>query len=286
MGLGEEFTGQEYDTVEETAERSSPDIGSDQGYERWDEMEQVQAAHRDWEAIEWEELFDAEQMYADACKLLDEHDAPLSNETIDWYCRYEELDGYDGLFVSAMLDGADEGEMQLPDMDGVHYLGYRNTKDIVVDGGTGSSPAAEMSGGRMHIKGDVGRRAGYEMQGGTVIVEGDAGRNAGKEMHGGDMEIHGSVGEQPGFLMKRGSITIHEGSPEGIGTLIERGAEVYVEDVGSLDENMRNGRVYEKGDEGYEQYYPPTSVRDQLDKMWSAAKENGVRAGLWWVSPG
>ena len=75
---------------------------------------------------------------------------------------------------------------------------------------------ANMTNGKVLIKGDVGMHLGEKMQGGEIIVEGNVDSWAGCMMTGGKIEIKGSAGDYLGAPyrgsrngMKGGAIIVH-----------------------------------------------------------------------------
>jgi formylmethanofuran dehydrogenase subunit C len=54
---------------------------------------------------------------------------------------------------------------------------------------------AGMTGGRIHVAGDLGQRAGRGMSGGEILVEGSVGRLAGSGMSGGRITIERDAGD-------------------------------------------------------------------------------------------
>ncbi len=98
---------------------------------------------------------------------------------------------------------------------------------------------AEMTRGRMTLRGTVGPCAGSGMSGGVLIIEGAAGERAGEGMRGGLLRIRGDAGEAlaaplPGrpHGMNRGAIVV-EGSVASMAAMrMRRGTIVIGKDAG------------------------------------------------------
>ncbi len=98
---------------------------------------------------------------------------------------------------------------------------------------------AEMTAGRIVIKGDVGMHVGAQMSGGEIIVEGSASDWVGAEMKGGLLRIKGNAGNQLGAA--------YRGSSDGMtGGCIVVGGDVGIE-MGAF---MRRGMLIVQGDVG------------------------------------
>ena len=75
--------------------------------------------------------------------------------------------------------------------------------------------AAGMTGGRVHVIGDVGDEAGLAMAGGLLLVDGNAGDRLGaasagasKGMTGGEIIVRGSAGVEAGARARRGLVVV------------------------------------------------------------------------------
>ncbi len=89
---------------------------------------------------------------------------------------------------------------------------------------------AEMTRGRITVRGSVGTHVGSEMAGGEIVVQGDAGDWVGAEMRGGLVHVHGNAGHQVGAAyrgsrrgMRGGTILVHGSAGNEIGSTMRRG---------------------------------------------------------------
>jgi formylmethanofuran dehydrogenase subunit C len=141
-----------------------------------------------------------------------------------------------GIFISALINKSNEDEFKIvtKGSKSMSYLGYKNTKKIVIDGdagdmlgykmsnqnskitvlgNAGDSVGKEMNGGFIVVQGDAGDRIGEKMKNGSIIVIGDAGFVVGKEMENGFIRIDGSARRGVGYEMKGGQISITNKTP-------------------------------------------------------------------------
>jgi hypothetical protein len=131
-----------------------------------------------------EEVIDPrEEKYQEALKLAEQVD--YKEEDLqeflsgDWHESFEEvLDGtrifprfkIDGLFVSAFAERLDCDEVVLPCLGDTGYLGYKNEKDLVIEGDAAVKLGRKMKGGSIHVEGSV-NSCGGESQGGEIRVK-------------------------------------------------------------------------------------------------------------------
>jgi hypothetical protein len=117
-----------------------------------------------------------------------------------------------GLFLSALVNLTGEKSYVLPVghiPEGLHCLGYHNTKDLVIHGNTGSRAGMGMETGSMLIKGDA-EDVGCAMKGGTITVEGDVKSSIGWNMEGGEIHVEGELSEHLCSGIRKGRI-FHKG---------------------------------------------------------------------------
>ncbi len=99
-----------------------------------------------------------------------------------------------GLFLSALINGSPDTGFVINTYhlsEPIHLLGYRNTKDVVVNGGAGDGLGCLMDGGTMIVNGHVGDVLADRMKRGSITVNGNTGNWAADEMEGGELHIHG-----------------------------------------------------------------------------------------------
>lgn len=175
---------------------------------------------------------DVEEAYAAALG----HTSTLQYDAEALYtvCDDMELAGRDGLFISAAIDKAPADAVELPDLSGVDYVGYRGIKDVTVDGGVGDWCGEELMDGTLRVTADAGKWAGRAMYGGTLIVGGDADVYCGHSMEDGRITVEGDV---------RGSGRAGEGMEGGRITIRGHGG-------GRVGQDMKGGLIHVEGDAG------------------------------------
>lgn len=142
-----------------------------------------------------------------------------------------------GFFLSALVNesGDDLHMLRTSNLPkGLDYMGYRNRKEIIVDGDVGDFAGAEMLRGEMMIHGNAGMSLGERIGGGDIIVTGDTANLSGCMMKGGSLIIQGNAGSLTGEYMEGGEIHIG-GECSGTGTMrrggriIQLGKELKIE---------------------------------------------------------
>jgi formylmethanofuran dehydrogenase subunit C len=150
----------------------------------------------------------------------------------------------------------------------INWLGYRNTKNIIVKGDVDLYLGYEMKRGSIYVDGDawgeagirmrdgfisINGRAGYDvglkMSGGKISVRGDGGERIGREITGGVIEIFGNGGDHTGQMMKGGTITVRGDTRFEVGNWMEGGLIVVTGNAGeTVGEGMSGGRIYLLGE--------------------------------------
>ena len=119
-----------------------------------------------------------------------------------------------GTFISALMNYSPDIEFTIPtgNLPNIDFLGYRNSKSIIIEGDIGkhigrymtsgkiiihgsaeSYAASYMSGGRIIVMGDVTDGAGLAMKGGFLVIEGNAGASLGQGLRGGEIRVNGDI---------------------------------------------------------------------------------------------
>jgi len=115
---------------------------------------------------------------------------------------------------------------------------------------------ANMTGGRILIKGDVGMHLGERMKGGEIIVEGNVDSWAGCMMTGGRIEVKGSAGDYLGAPyrgsrngMKDGAIIVHGDVGNETGCFMSGGViKIYGNARDFVGIHMNGGEILVRGD--------------------------------------
>ena len=121
------------------------------------------------------------------------------------------------------------------DLRKVRMIGANMTDGkIIVKGNVGMRIGEKMSGGEILVEGNVDSWAGCMMTGGRLEVKGSAGdylgasyRGSRKGMSGGEIVVHGNVGKEAGCFMRGGVIKIFGNSGGFLGVHMS-GGEIVV----------------------------------------------------------
>jgi hypothetical protein len=156
-----------------------------------------------------------------------------------------------GLFLSALINNSREERfvLRLEHLEErLHYLGFHNTKSIMVHGSVGKHSGRGMASGHMVIKGDAGGFAGDRMKGGTIVVENNAASNCGHEMSGGKIVVKGDA-HMPGLRMCGGKLILLGKTSMWVGIRM-RGGEIHLrgdEDSITISEEFKGGKIFLNG---------------------------------------
>jgi hypothetical protein len=160
-----------------------------------------------------------------------------------------------GLFLSALINSSKDTEFVIhtAHLRPIDYLGYRNTKNITVDGDIGNWVGAEMESGAITVKGCTGKHVGDFMGDGKIIVEGNAHGFVGQNMKKGSILVMGDANAMVGHRMKDGTIIVKGNSSGYVGYWMEGGVISVGGNVSqslageAVGWNMKNGIVTVSG---------------------------------------
>lgn len=134
-----------------------------------------------------------------------------------------------GMFLSYLIRFGKDDSYYIPTKHldfHIIGLGYRNRKELVVDGDAGKDIGYAMEEGTIHVKGDVHERLGG-IGGGKLLVDGNVYGPHGNDMNGGTVIVRGNVHGGVGFHMAGGRIEV-KGNAENLG-LFMTGGEIHIE---------------------------------------------------------
>jgi hypothetical protein len=155
-----------------------------------------------------------------------------------------------GLMLSALINNGKDTDyviytahLNVP----IDFLGYQNTKNIIVEGNVDSWVGNRMNCGTILVKGNAKDEIGYAMNNGILTVEGNAGNSVGKNLKGGSLIVKGSVSYGIGTEMTGGTITVNGNADMNAG-LYMHGGEIHVDgELGSIGDRIGHGKIYHKG---------------------------------------
>jgi hypothetical protein len=157
-----------------------------------------------------------------------------------------------GFFLSALINYSGD-ENFVVHTKALHtridFLGFRNTKNILVNGSVGSKLGCSMKKGLMHINGDAKTWVGDGMKGGHVIIEGSVVSDVGIYMKGGAITVKGNVGSRVGCHMSGGRIDV-EGSAQDVGLGMSGGTISVDTHADLIGQDMKGGRINLEGTYG------------------------------------
>lgn len=152
-----------------------------------------------------------------------------ADKTVAAIERFEILHGNHRVPLAEMFKvSGDAGDRNLViegNLAGVHWIGAQmSSGKIHVRGAAGRHVGSRMKGGSIVVEGDAGDWLGAEMRGGLIHGKGNAGhlvgaayRGSARGMTGGTILIDGDVGNEPGHSMRRGLIAVGRAAGDMLG---------------------------------------------------------------------
>lgn len=215
-------------------------------------------------------------------------------EAIQGYCRQRTWEGDDhstvrhGLFLSALINLHDGEAYTLPDLsvdigdghrEGLSYVGYRNEKDVTVEGTVGARAGMLMRGGQLDVAGHAGADTGHGMEGGTIHVRGSAGGlsfdSVGRGLEGGTLVVEGTVYGDAAEGMQGGTFRLGGEVTGSVGPGME-GGTVELHGNAFLSPDIEGGTVYRvrSGDRRRVWPVPDLGVpeQDAVEELWEACR--------------
>ncbi len=183
--------------------------------------EKLEAMIQAWKGFgsDWQGMGSDEFNYRNAAAFVKELN--VSSEDIMRFCvalaRYQEtrrFPGKAGIFLSALANSCQDAGVTLLTgnfQNRINHLGFKNTRDIIIEGDAGDHLGHFMKTGSITLNGNAARDVGNEMESGSIIINGDAGNDPGWIMKGGTMIINGNAGAEVGALMSGGEIHLNGG---------------------------------------------------------------------------
>jgi hypothetical protein len=160
-----------------------------------------------------------------------------------------------GIFLSALINKGKEKDYTIHTQHlepPIYYLGYRNRKNIIVEGDVGDHLGDSMKCGTIRVRGNGGTSVGNFMEGGLIIVEGNVKGNIGYSLEGGRIIVEGNASGCVGNGMNAGTITIKglvngDIGPSMSGGEIHIGGGDYISVVFSFFASNPCGKIYHMG---------------------------------------
>ena len=156
-----------------------------------------------------------------------------------------------GIYLSHIINKSLDNKIIIHVNDSLNYLGYLNTKELIIKGHAGNWIGWNMKSGKIHVYGNVGNGIGFEMRGGKIIVNGDAGCDVGYKMRKGIISVKGNVVWKVGREMKNGMIVVEGNAGWSVGMWMGDGKIIINGDAGNqVGNSMIGGEIHINGDYG------------------------------------
>lgn len=156
-----------------------------------------------------------------------------------------------GFFLSAMMNRSRDSEFAIHTnqfTEPICYLGYRNSKNIIVKGNAGGYIGARMRKGSISVDGDAEGSLGCWMKSGSIIVRGNAGSCLGIGMKGGKITIMGDIEDYAGWNQHGGAITVNGNAGMGLGGWMAGGVIRINGSLESISEHYKRGHIFHMGE--------------------------------------
>jgi len=154
-----------------------------------------------------------------------------------------------GLFLSALINNGKEENYTVHTRHlqcSFRNLGYRNRKNIVVEGDANVGAGECMEDGSIIVKGSSDGDVGRNMKGGNITIEGDAKDHVGNLLKGGVIVVKGDAGSWIGYRMEGGVTTIIGNAGYFVGQEM-KGGEIHLYGKYKSIENVIHGKIFHKG---------------------------------------
>jgi len=162
----------------------------------------------------------------------------------------EYFEDFTGLYLNALINKSNDKDFKIITnylSKNIDYIGYKNRKNIDVNGNAGDWIGNGMKRGEITVNGNVGYRVGLNMEDGKITINGNAGYWVGGDMKNGEITINGNAEGEVGLGMKSGKITINGNAGDYVGYGM-KGGEIHLNgDYESLSDYIHGGNIYHKG---------------------------------------
>ena len=179
--------------------------------------------------------------------LLEEHE---NKKYFEWFTGY---------YLSALINGSKDKDFRIITnylSKTIDWIGYKNRKNIDVNGNAGGGVGLDMKKGTITINGNAGWGVGGGMEDGKITVNGNAGNWVGDSMKDGKITVKGNAGNKVGYEMGGGKITINRNAGNWVGWGMESGEITINGNAGNwVGDEMKDGEITVNGNAGNEVGY-------------------------------
>jgi len=155
-----------------------------------------------------------------------------------------------GLFLSALVNNGKELKYEVV-TEHLNYplswLGFENSKELLVIGDAGNFLGKSMSGGSLELMGNAGQFAGEYLHEGSIVIWGNVDELFGHWMRSGSVEVHGNVGDYGCNGIDGGSITVHGDMGLVAGQGMDGGILQVDGKIEGISKSWRGGEIWRKG---------------------------------------
>jgi formylmethanofuran dehydrogenase subunit C len=154
-----------------------------------------------------------------------------------------------GEFLSALINNSEDENFTIVTSNlsfPISNIGYKNTKNISIEGNAGNNVGVGMIRGAIHVNGNVGDTLGYKMDDGIITVNGNSKYQTGRDMNGGTIIINGDVDTQAGIWMNGGILIINGKCAHWLGNMMA-GGTIIVNGIikPSISDSLLKGNVFQ-----------------------------------------
>ena len=137
--------------------------------------------------------------------------------------KFQEIPDFNyisGIFLSALVNSSEDSDFSIRTKDlsrTLQFLGFKNTKNMVVHGSVGDHFGCDMVRGRVEVNGNAGHYFGVKMVGGSQILNGNViGGWLGDNMNAGNITVYGNIRDLSehvlgGNIFQRGRQLVKDG---------------------------------------------------------------------------
>lgn len=216
----------------------------------------------------------SDELHQEAMEIVEdiEVDSEMIADFVGGLDEYTVEDYVSAIYISAAINTSEEDFFTLPETENIDNLGFKNQKDIRIEGDV-ATVGREMQEGEITVEGDVAGDAGRRMEGGEITVEGSTGGETGQKMQGGQISVKGDTGKHLGREMSGGKIDV-DGDADGQVAQGMTGGKLTIEgDAGWTGHDLHGGEVRVGGEYELDPDVEGGKVWQKVDGEWELAED-------------
>jgi len=113
------------------------------------------------------------------------------------------FENFTGYYLSALINSSRDKDFKIITnylTKTIDWIGYENTKNIVVTGNAGWGVGNRMEDGEITVNGNAGWWVGWNMKDGKITINGNAGYGVGNRMEDGEIHLNGDYESLGGYI--------------------------------------------------------------------------------------